>query len=320
MWDYNLVKVFLRFLTQQVIGCKGHHKALEKLKSVRPQDFSDDLYQLQLGTRILEKELQNFLQENDAQNNTDMSRCSFPGGAVTGREVAAAPCIALALWCAKALGKVNRGNRGPLFPSKTPFSSPPASLRTGSSRRDESPSICTTCKILSILTSSSANHGISQVQMLTQRSWRNQMKCNHPKVHLWPCDQMTTLGHSSSYLLPALKQPQRDEVSWALTHRPCRRFLAAGQRQQATTHHFPLGTGQLAALLIPDPAGPFRGHSCCRTCRLEPLGKSRGLPSGWFLLSSAEVFQFLLSQLLLKTYLRTSTNNCWGSTLHRQIP
>lgn len=213
MWDYNLVKVFLRFLTQQVIGCKGHHKALEKLKSVRPQDFSDDFYQLQLGTRILEKELQNFLQENDAQNNTDMSRCSFPGGAVTGREVAAAPCIALALWCAKALGKVNRGNRGPLFPSKTPFSSPPASLRTGSGRRDESPSICTTCKILSILTSSSANHGISQVQMLTQRSWRNQMKCNHPKVHLWPCDQMTTLGHSSSYLLPALKQPQRDEVS-----------------------------------------------------------------------------------------------------------
>lgn len=57
MWDYNLVKVFLRFLAQQVIGCKGHHKALETLKSVWPQEFAGDFYQLQLGTRILEKEL-----------------------------------------------------------------------------------------------------------------------------------------------------------------------------------------------------------------------------------------------------------------------
>jgi len=32
--NYNLVKVFLRFPTEQVTGCKGHHKALEKLKSV----------------------------------------------------------------------------------------------------------------------------------------------------------------------------------------------------------------------------------------------------------------------------------------------
>lgn len=42
MQNYNLLKVFLRFPTEQVIGCKGHHKALEKLKSVWPQESSDD--------------------------------------------------------------------------------------------------------------------------------------------------------------------------------------------------------------------------------------------------------------------------------------
>lgn len=141
---------------------------------------------------------QKLFQGNYVPNNTDMSRCSCPGDAVARMEGAAVPCIALALWCAKALGNVNGGNRGPLFPGKTPFSSPPASLRTGSSRRDESPSICTTCKILSILTSHSGNHGVSQVQTLTRRSWHNQTKRNHPKVHLWPYGQMTTRCHSSS--------------------------------------------------------------------------------------------------------------------------
>lgn len=41
--NFNLVKVFLRFPPEQLTGCKGHHKALGKLTSVWPQEFSDYL-------------------------------------------------------------------------------------------------------------------------------------------------------------------------------------------------------------------------------------------------------------------------------------
>jgi len=40
-----------------------------------------------------------------------------------------------------------------------------------------------------------------------QPAKRNQLKLNHLKVHSWPYDQIATLSHSSSDLLPSLKQP-----------------------------------------------------------------------------------------------------------------
>lgn len=63
---------------------------------------------------------------------------------------------------------------------------------------------------------------------------------------------------------------------------------------------FPLGTGQLAAILIQDHSSPLRDAKTLVLPHL-PLStghrdsrKVRDPPSDWFLLSSTEVFQLLL--------------------------